>query len=375
MKAPNFKLEMKGERTARLEIYDEIGPSWAGMIDASTVSKAINEAGPLDSIEVRVNSPGGSIFQGVAIYNILKSHPATVNMKVDGVAASSASVVLMAGDTIEVPKNAFVMIHDPMMVARGGEVEMTRAADLLSKVKAVIVETYAKRTGKTPEAISKMMSEETWMTGDVAMENGFASGVSEELPITNVAAVAASFSDYQYSRAPENLSSLWSLAMTATAKEQKQMPDTKTPEQIAAEVKAQADAQALADKAAADQRAAKDLEIKNAATVEANKRAADIMAVCNQAGKPELAADFIGNGTDLAGVQAHLLKVLCAERKPVDDGEEGTQKTDENAAYKAEYVKNSANFKAAGLSEADYIETRKIEDGKVKLAPKTAAVK
>jgi ATP-dependent Clp endopeptidase proteolytic subunit ClpP len=320
--------------------------------------------GPLDSITVRINSPGGSVFEGVAIHNILKNHPAKVHTVVDGVAASIASVVMMAGDTIEVPKNALVMIHDPSMIAYGGEKDMQKAAELLAKVKTQIVETYAKRTGKTPEAIAQMMADETWMTGDEAVTNGFANQVAADLPIQASATVAASFQNFNYSRAPENLGSLYSLAMTATRKEPPQMADAKTPEQIeienkaAAELKAKQDAdaaKALADKQAAD--------IANAADNE-RKRSADIIAVCNQAGKADLAAEFITNKATLADVQAHLLRVLCNERKPVDDG--GTQQTqtaDPNAAYKAEYAKHKDAYVRNGVSEDDFVKSRRIDDG------------
>jgi len=364
-KEPNFSLKMKGERKAVLEIYDEIGPEWAGMIGPSLISKAINESGPLDSIEVRINSPGGSVFHGVAIYNILKNHPAKIHMRVDGVAASSASVVLMAGDTIEVPKNALVMIHDPEGVARGRAAEMLKSAEFLEKVKSQIVDTYASRTGKAPDVITQMMSDETWMTGDEAVTHGFASRAADEIPIMAVTSVVTNLSNFTYSRAPENFGSLYSLAMCATRKEPETMADTNTPEMIATEearkiadsVKAAADAaKALADKQAAD--------IANAVDAE-RKRSADIMAVCNQAGKPDLAAEFISNKTTLADVQARLFTLMCNERKPADDAgsERQSGEADPNAAYKAEYAKQAAAYAKNGVSEADYVATRRIDDG------------
>lgn len=374
MKEPNFKLEMKGDRKAVIEIYDEIGPSWAGMIDATTVSKAINEAGPLDTIEVRINSPGGSVFQGIAIYNILRGHAAKKHVKVDGVAASSASVIAMAGDTIEVPKNAFVMIHDPAIVARGGESDMRKAAEMLVKVKAVIVDTYAKRTGKEPEAIAKMMSEETWMDGDAALEAGFASQVGAEISLTNAASVTASFGDYPYTKTPENASSLWSLAMTSARKEPIKMADSKTPEVLAAEqaaaaatAKIEADAKALADKQAAEAKSAADLANER-------KRAADITAACGVAKKSELAAKFIEDGASLSDVNAALLKAVCAANAPNDDGNQDglDMSKDEDAGYKAEFAAAKAVYAREGISEADYVAMRRVDDGKDQLKTKAA---
>jgi ATP-dependent protease ClpP protease subunit len=365
MKSPRFKIEMKGDRKAVLEIYDAIGPAWAGEIDAPTVSKAINDAGPLDSIEVRINSPGGNAFEGLAIYNILKSHPAKVHCRVDGLAASMASLVLLAGDTREVPKNALVMIHDPSIMAWGNAAELLKSVDLLNKVKGSILDTYAERTGQPQDALGKLMTDETWMDGDEALASGFATKTTAPLPLPTAAAGVSAIGRFQYARAPEAIASLYSLSMAVTNQEPLKMDSaTKTADQItaeataAAELKAKQDADAaksLADKALAD--------IANAADTE-RKRSADIIAVCNQAGKADLAAEFITNKATLADVQAHLLKVLCNERKPLDDaGTTQTQTADPNAAYKAEYAKSKEAYTKAGVTEDDFVKSRRIDDG------------
>jgi ATP-dependent Clp endopeptidase proteolytic subunit ClpP len=365
---PNFTIECKEPRKAVVKLYDQIGPSWAGMIDATLVSNAINDAGPLDSIEVRINCPGGSLYEGMAIYNILKAHPASVHTAVDGIAASMGSVVLLAGDTREVPKNAFVMIHDPSIVTAGVESDLLKAISILSKGKQAIIDTYAERTGQSPESLAKMMSEETWMNGEEAVAKGFATSLTKELSVPKAveAATLKAFAAYgfSYTRAPQQLSSLFSLTMSSTRKEPEPMADTKTADQItaeataAAELKAKQDADAaksLADKALAD--------IANAADTE-RKRSADIIAVCNQAGKADLAAEFITNKATLADVQAHLLKVLCNERKPMDDaGTTQTQTADPNAAYKAEYAKSKDAYAKAGVTEDDFVKSRRIDDG------------
>jgi hypothetical protein len=278
-------------------------------------------------------------------------------------------VVLMAGDTIEVPKNAFVMIHDPSMIAAGGEADMLKSAELLKKVKSVIIDTYAKRTGKTPEALAQMMADETWMDGDEAVTNGFANQVAAELSlpaaISNATPSASLLGGFTYTKPPEQLSSLYSLAMKATRKEPEPMAETKTAEQLAAEAKAAADLKASQDadaaKSLADKQAA---DVKNAAD-NARKLAADVMAVCNQAGKPDLAAEFITNGTPLADVQARLLQLMCAERKPTDDtGSDPINKAaDPNAAYKAEYAKHKDAYVRNGVSEDEYVKSRRIDDG------------
>lgn len=155
------------------------------------------------------------------------------------------------------------------------------------------------------------------------------------------------------------------------------MPDTKTPEQIAAEAKSAEDAKAAAQKAADDK--AKQEADSKAAEVKAaqdneRKRAAEIMAVCNLAKKPDLAADFIANGATLADVNAAMVKVLCQERPPTDDGagSEPNANKDENAAYKAEYAENKALYAKNGMSEADYVAMRRIDDGKDQLTTNAA---
>jgi ATP-dependent Clp protease protease subunit len=368
MKTPNFRAEVNG-KNLKLEIYDQIGPSWAGMIDAKSVSKAIADAGKINTIDVHINSPGGSVWEGLAIFNILKDHKAKVAVKVDGVAASSASVIAMAGDTISMPKNALMMIHNPWTFAMGYEDELRKQADVLGKHKTAIIETYLTKSTKSREEISQLMDDETWFTGDEAAEAGFADKVAAELPLSNAA--AANEISEMFRHAPSNFSSLVALSMGSKPKEPEKMADDKTPEQIASDAKAEAD-RVAAEKSAADAQAKQADDVKNAAGSE-RKRAADIMAVCNQAGSPELAAEFIANGTELAEVQAHLLKVLCAKNRPVDDGQ-GSDPTesDENAAYKAEYATNSAAYKKAGMSEAEYVAMRRIDDGKEVLTTKSA---
>jgi ATP-dependent protease ClpP protease subunit len=358
MKAANFKAEAKG-KTLRLDIYDVIGPSWLGMIDAKSVARAIKDAGDVTKIDVHINSPGGDVWEGLAIHNMLKDHEAKVNVKVDGVAASSASVIAMAGDTVTIPKNALFMIHNPWTFAMGYESDLRKTADVLAKHKTAIIESYKAKTTKSDEEISKLMDDETWFTGAEAVEAGFADKTSAEISVSKTASAHNEITA-MYRHAPSNFSPLAALASGTAAKEPPAMPE-KTPEQIDAETKAAADAKAKTD--AADLKAKHDAEVKAAADTE-RKRATDIVAVCKQAGKQDLAAGFVENGTDLAAVQAVLFKSLCDERKPTDDGKGGavTETTDPNAGYKAEYAKNKA-YAAAGMSEADYVATRRVDDG------------
>jgi ATP-dependent Clp protease, protease subunit len=135
-------------------------------------------------IDLYVNSPGGGVFAGMTIHNMIARHPAEVIAHVDGIAASIASVIVMAADKIHIPKNGMMMIHNPMGVAMGDAEEMLKTAELLEKVKDTIVATYVEHTKGDEKKIRKMMDAETWMTGEEAVELGFADVLEESVSVT-----------------------------------------------------------------------------------------------------------------------------------------------------------------------------------------------
>jgi ATP-dependent Clp endopeptidase proteolytic subunit ClpP len=177
---PNKWYEMKALANGATEIYiyDEIG-YWG--VTAKDFAGDLKEIKPNGSIYLRLNCPGGSVTDGIAIYNLLKSHSATINVIVDGLAASMASVIAMAGDTITMPENALMMIHNPWGGASGESKDLRKTAEILDKMKAAMTSAYATKTGKTPEEISDLMDAETWMTGSEALEMGFATQTSDEV--------------------------------------------------------------------------------------------------------------------------------------------------------------------------------------------------
>lgn len=126
-------------------------------------------------IVVRINSGGGDVFAANAIFTRLKDHPAKITVKIDGWAASAATIIAMAGDSIKIARNGVFMIHDPAMTVwdtfRAEDFE--KMAEELKVIKQSIVNTYAMKTGKATEDIEQLMSNETWWTGDTAVENGF----------------------------------------------------------------------------------------------------------------------------------------------------------------------------------------------------------
>jgi len=128
-------------------------------------------------LTVWIDSYGGSVFAGASIYNALKSHSGKITVKVDGKAMSAASVIAMAGDEVHMSPVAVMMIHNPLTGAYGDMHDLRKVADILDTVKESIVNAYVNKTGRTREEISSMMDDESWMSANVAVKNGFADSV------------------------------------------------------------------------------------------------------------------------------------------------------------------------------------------------------
>jgi ATP-dependent protease ClpP protease subunit len=137
-------------------------------------------AGKYSSIVLRINSPGGDAFEGIAIHNLVRSERKPIAVYVDGVAASSASIIAMAGDTITMGGNAMMMVHNAQCGCQGDAADMRKTADLLDKVSESIGQTYVKRTGKTAGEVKALMDAETWMSAQDCVRDGFATHIAEE---------------------------------------------------------------------------------------------------------------------------------------------------------------------------------------------------
>lgn len=175
--APGRSYDIRAEDDeATVYIYDVID-SWFG-VDAQ---EFVREIAALDvsTIHVRINSPGGSVFDGMAIYNALRRHPAEVVTHVDGLAASAASVIALAGDRVLMGTGSFLMIHNAWGIAIGDANTMREMADTLEKINESIVGIYGRRTGLKVDELRTMMDEETWLDADEAVEQGFADGTEE----------------------------------------------------------------------------------------------------------------------------------------------------------------------------------------------------
>ena len=183
---------------AEIWIYEEIGDGWFGGISAKGFADDVKALGAVKRIKLRINSPGGNVFDGTAIYNILKQHSAQVAVHIDGLAASIASVIAMAGDEIIMAENALMMIHNAWAMAVGNAEELRRQAEMLDKVNEAIRATYIRRTGREDKEIARWMDEETWMTAKEAQERGFIDSTS---PAQEVAA-CFDLSKFNFKHAP-----------------------------------------------------------------------------------------------------------------------------------------------------------------------------
>jgi len=159
----------ESDKVGRLDIQGEIGFSWyEDITDAKSFSKAVDALGPVSLIELHINSPGGSVFDGIAMYNKLVQHPAIVHTYIDGVAASIASVLAMAGDKVYMPSNTMMFVHDPWMYTAGNADELRKDAAMLDTMGTAIVNSYLRHLKGSSDQVAALMKAETWMTAEEA---------------------------------------------------------------------------------------------------------------------------------------------------------------------------------------------------------------
>jgi len=180
--APEVRAASEGDAT--ISMYDPIGEAWDGAgVTAKRIGAALRAIGKKD-VTVNINSPGGNFFEGVAIYNLLRAHPAKVTVNVMGLAASAASVIAMAGDEINMGEGSFLMIHNAWAVAIGNRHDLKEASESLEPFDEAMAEIYAARSGMKREEIALLMDRETWMGASAAVEDGFATGLLSDDAVT-----------------------------------------------------------------------------------------------------------------------------------------------------------------------------------------------
>lgn len=163
---------------AKVLLYGAVGQK--DELDARSVVKRLSAYADNEPMEIRINSAGGSVFDGMAIYNTLRGREANVRVHVDGLAASIASVIAMAGKEIVMERGSMMMIHNPWNVTIGDADDHRNSAELLDKVRDSLVTAYERRTGLSRAELTTLMDQETWMSAEEAVAFGFADRVGEE---------------------------------------------------------------------------------------------------------------------------------------------------------------------------------------------------
>lgn len=194
---PWYRIENAAKsEEATVYIYEEIDSFWG--VSAQSFVKDL-QALKSSTIHVRINSPGGNFFDGMAIYNALRQHPAEIVTHVDGLAASAASIIALAGDRVIMGNGSFMMMHNAWGFAVGDGNELRQMAEVLDKITGSIVDIYAKHTGKSDAQIAELLDAETWLTADEAVAEGFADETEEAKK------ASASFDLSRFKNTPRNL--------------------------------------------------------------------------------------------------------------------------------------------------------------------------
>lgn len=175
----------QGGGPRELYLYDVIGSSFFGGISSKDVVEQLSAlvASGSPDLAVRINSPGGEVFEGLAIYNALIRYRARVDVYIDGAAWSIASVIAMAGETVTMASNAQFMIHDPAAFVFGVSDELRKVANLLDENKESVITAYQRHTNAGRERLANWMTEETWFSAQEAQAAGFVEEIEEALPV------------------------------------------------------------------------------------------------------------------------------------------------------------------------------------------------
>jgi ATP-dependent Clp protease protease subunit len=182
----NPGVKAASEDTPSISIYEVIGEDpWTGAgVTVKRIDAALRSIGNKDII-VNINSPGGDVFEGIAIFNRLREHQGRVNVKVLGLAASAASVIAMAGDNIEIGASSFLMIHNAWVLAVGNRHDMREVADFLEPFDRALADVYVARSGQSLDDVQAAMDAETWFNGSQAVELGYADALLPADAIAN----------------------------------------------------------------------------------------------------------------------------------------------------------------------------------------------
>ncbi len=201
-----WQIRAQSDNEAEVLIYGEIGTDdyWSD-ITAKDFAKELKNIGDIKKLSIRINSPGGDVFAAQAIYSMLKRHSAQKKVFIDGLAASAASIIAMAGDKLVMPFNSMLMIHNPWSWGSGDSGDFRQLADNLDKVRETMLNVYEKKTGLSNDEIKALLDAETWMTAQDALDMGFADEIEGAIEIAACASTITTTSKKYFKRIPEAL--------------------------------------------------------------------------------------------------------------------------------------------------------------------------
>ncbi len=302
-----FSIEAKGQgadKSADIYLFDYIG-SW----DISA-RQFIEELKSLEvgQINLHINSPGGEVFDGIAIQNSLKHHKANITVYIDGLAASIASIIALAGDEIRIAENAYVMIHNPTAIVYGEAEDMLKEAELLIKITNALAGDYARKMGITVEAAMALMDDETWYLGQEAVDAGFANVVFEgtraaaAFDVRRVAAKAPMEVLQRFSKPNEDKNKTREDVMSKNndqaVKDQDQTQETVGTEETETQEETQAD----------DTQETADMDAKiRAALIQDRKRQSQIRALGKKFGFEAAAEEYAVGDFTIEDFRTHIL--------------------------------------------------------------------
>lgn len=197
----SLELRAAADDVTEIDIFGEIGFWGVSADNFNRMLKAVNTS----VIRVNIDSPGGDVFDGIAIYNLLAQHKARVEVRVMGLAASAASIIAMSGDRVTIADNAFLMIHNAWAIGVGNSAELAQLSDTLDKIDNSLAETYEDRTGLPLATIREMMDAETWLSARDAVDDGFADATFSDDEEEAPAAKAAAFDLTRFRNVPRAL--------------------------------------------------------------------------------------------------------------------------------------------------------------------------
>jgi ATP-dependent protease ClpP protease subunit len=307
------------QTVADVYVYDDIGESfWSEGVTAKAFIDDLNALPKsVQTIRLHINSPGGDVFDAIAIANALRQHQASVTAMIEGLCASAATIVAAAGDTVQVADNAIVMVHDPLTLAYGNASDLRDVADVLDRVRDAIVATYQWHSPLDAEQLRALMAATTWMNADEAIANGFA---TEKVEGLRAAALLE----------PRALGALevpdrYRNQIAAFAKAPAAPPAAADAAEVLAAVESAGLSTAVARELVAAKLPIADVQARIAAKVaerdQATAREREITALCATAKVPELAAGYVGSNMPVASIREHLTTITARlDRAEIDGG-------------------------------------------------------